>query len=145
MKNLFGVLLMVLVLGAGTSANVWAAEPGKVSPEDVKKQAGEALSAAKEYTMQEKQEYQKLIESQLADLSKKIEDLKAKAVNAKKDAMAALESQIADLKKKQEAAQQKLSELGSVTSKAWGEVKSGLDKAMDELKKAYEGARSKFD
>ncbi len=144
MRILFLSLLMAFMVFAGFQASVRAEEPAKVTSEDVKKQAEQTWSTAKEYTLQEKQEYQKRIESQLADLSQRIDELKEKAKTAKQDAVVKLQAQMEALKKQKEVAEQKLSELRSSTSNAWGEVKDGVDKAMDNLKKAYENARSYF-
>jgi hypothetical protein len=62
--------------------------------------------------------------------------------SAKQDAAARLEGTIADLRKKQEAAEKRLPELRSASTRAWGEVKAGIDKAMEDLRKAYENAKS---
>jgi peptidoglycan hydrolase CwlO-like protein len=144
MRIFWLLLLMAIVATAGFQANSWAAEPAKVTPEEVKKQTQEAWSAAKDFTLQEKEEYQKRIESQLADLSKKIDELKEKAKTAKEDVAVKLQAQIEALKKQQQVADEKLSELRSSTSKAWDQVKTGADKALEDLKKAYEAARSYF-
>jgi peptidoglycan hydrolase CwlO-like protein len=137
-------LLITIIASAGFQANSTAAEPGKVTAEDVKQQTQEAWNAAKDYTLQEKEEYQKRIESQLADLSKKIDELKEKAKIAKDDVAVKLQAQIEALKKQQQVADEKLNELRSSTSKAWDQVKTGADKALEDLKKAYEAARSYF-
>jgi archaellum component FlaC len=144
-RQLFLALLTAAAMFASFPGSGIAAEKGPVTSEEVEKQAQHALDTAKEYTMQEKQEYQKKMESQLADLSKQIDQLKETAKTAKQDVAARLEGTIAKLKKQQEAAEKKLPELRSATSKAWGEVKSGVDKAVDDLKKAYDSAKSHFE
>lgn len=138
-------LLVVVAVCASFQGNVIAADKEPPTADEVAKQAQQALDTAKEYTLLQKQEYRKKMESELGELSKRIDELKAKAKTAKQDAAAKLEGTIAELKKKQEAAEKRLPELGSATSKAWGEVKGGADKAMDELKKAYESAKSHFE
>ena len=145
MRHLLVRLLMTAALFASLHGSVLAADTGPATPERVEKQAQQALDTAKEYTMQQKQEYQKKIESQLDELSKQIDQLKEKAKTVKQDAVAKLESTIEELKKKQQVAEERLPELRSATSKAWVEVKAGVDKAMDDLKKAYEKAKSHFE
>jgi TolA-binding protein len=142
--RVFFSLLMVIVVSAGLQASVFAVEQGKVTAEQVKKQAQEAITTAKEYTLQEKQEYQKRIEAQLADLAKRIDELREKAKTAKQDVVTQLQAQMEALKKQQQVAEQKLNELRSSSAKAWDQVKTGVDKAMEDLKKAYESARSYF-
>ncbi len=145
MRRLLLALLMVVAICASFQGNVIAADKEPSTADEVTKQAQQALDTAKEYTLQQKQEYQKKMESELAELSKRIDELKGKAKTAKQEAAAKLEGTIAELKKKQEAAEKQLPEVGSATSKAWVEVKAGADKAMDELKKAYESAKSHFE
>jgi len=139
------LLISVLVCGGFQVNSLAADKQGTASPEQVKQQAQQALETAKQYTMQEKEEYQKKIEAQLADLSKQIEGLKGKAKAAKQEMAAQLEAQLAEFKKQEQEVAKKLPELRSATSKAWGEVKGALDGAMDDLKKAYENARSQFE
>ncbi len=47
-----------------------------------------------------------------------------------------------DLKAKTGVAEQKLRDLRSAGAEAWRDTKQGLDKAMDELQKAYDKAMS---
>lgn len=145
MKHLFWALMITAAVFTSFQGNGFAAEKGVTSSEDVTKQAQQTLDTAKEYTMQQKQEYQKKLESQFAELSKKIDELKAKAKTAKQNVTAKWEDTMSELKKKQEATEKKLPELRSATTKAWGDVKAGLDTAMDDLKKTYEKAKSHFD
>jgi len=48
------------------------------------------------------------------------------------------------LRKRRDAIFKKLEELRSTSGKAWEDLKSGLDTAMDEIEKAYQQALSRF-
>ena len=74
----------------------------------------------------------------------KIDVLKAKEDKAKTDGQAMYKEQIEHLRMKQEAAQQKLQELKGSGEEAWGELKVGLDKALEDLKEAFYRSKSKF-
>jgi archaellum component FlaC len=108
------------------------------------KRTEQAVNAAKDYTLEQKQEYEKKLESQFADLSKRIDDLKQKAQSAQQGVTDKLQGTFDQLKKSQEVVEKKLPELRTSTSQAWGEVKDGVDKAMTDLSQAYEKARSHF-
>lgn len=110
----------------------------QVSGEQLKKQASETLDTAKKYTLQQKEEFQKKMEVELQDLSKRFDELKKKADSSKGDALTALEARLADLKSQQKDVEQKLNELKSSTARAWEETKTKVEQAVDTLKKAYE-------
>jgi t-SNARE complex subunit (syntaxin) len=144
MKGMVWVCGLALVLVVGMAASGFAADEsqGKVSAQDVKKDLGRALEKAKAYTNQQRKEYQQKIQASLDDLKKKTSELKNSAEKAKGEAMSKMSAGMEDLKKKQADAEQKLKALQSASGEAWGDVKSGLDNAMIELKKSYEKAMS---
>lgn len=94
--------------------------------------------------MEEKKNYQKLLEAQLAQWEIEIEKLNAQAQKAKVEVRLEYLKQIDELKKKQEVARSKLTELKGSAGEAWQELKAGAEHAFDELKKAFSSAKSKF-
>lgn len=133
-------LLIVCFAAAGVS---FAAEKGDVTKGDVKEEIA-APQKATAPAEQEKQDYIKQIQNALDDVSKNIDQLKDKAQTATGDARAKIESTIATLKTQQEAASKKLQEVRSSTGAAWGEMKTGMGKAVDDLRKAYDDASKHF-
>ena len=128
---------------------IWAvnstfAQEQPVTKEDVKKQAAETVEKAKAYAEQRKQEYSKQAQSTLDDLSKKIDQLKEQAKIAKGEALTKIQTSLGDLKVKQDQAKQKLQESAASTGAAWEQVKTGVDKAIADLQKAYNDASSQF-
>ena len=89
-------------------------------------------------------EYQEKMEAQLKELGAKLEELKGKAAKATTGARAEMTKQIEVLKPKLEAAQQKLKELKAASGPAWENFKDSSEKAMADLKKAWESIKSKF-
>ena len=94
--------------------------------------------------MEEKKDYQKLLEAQLAQWEIEIDKLNAQAQKAKVEVRLEYQKQIDELKRKQEAARTKLTELKGSAGEAWQELKVGAEHAFDELKKAFSSAKSKF-
>lgn len=85
--------------------------------------------------MEEKQKaYQEQLESQLQELSAKIELVKAKAQEAEARAKIQYYDQLEDLRIKEKAARTKLSTLGRAGADSWEHVKEGVEAAMDDLR-----------
>jgi hypothetical protein len=126
------------------TVNSTFAQEQPVTKEDVKKQAAETVEKAKAYAEQQKQDYSKQAQATLDDLSKKIDQLKEQAKIAKGEALTKIQTSLGDLKVKQDQAKQRLQELAASTGAAWEQVKTGVDKAVDDLHKAYNNAASQF-
>jgi len=138
---------MVIVVGIGlvsAQQNVKAETKSGVSAQDVKKETKEALETTKEFTAQQKAEFQKKMRAELDRMQKRIDHLTAKAHQAKKEAQADLNEAIAELQMQKDATGKKLHELESASEKAWGDLKSGMSAAMEDLEKSYKRALSHF-
>ncbi len=118
--------------------------PGKVTPEDVRRDAGQAVDTAAEYSQQTKEEFQKKLESQLDELDAKIAKLREKGRDLKDQAKADWDRKMADLETKREAAHAKLAEVGHSSAEAWKDVRKGAQSAWDELDKAFRDASKEF-
>jgi predicted nucleic acid-binding Zn-ribbon protein len=91
-----------------------------------------------------KNAYIEKLESQFKDWSAKLDELKAKASDAKDEVKDEYNKQIDALRARQEAAQQKLQELKGAGEEAWREMKKGVDDAWKEMNKALKEAASKL-
>jgi TolA-binding protein len=114
--------------------------PGKVTPEDVRRDAGQAVDTTVEYSLQAKEEFQKKLETQLDELDAKIVTLREKGNNLKDDAKVEWEQKMTDLEKKRETARAKLTEVGRSSAEAWKDVRKGAASAWDDLEKAFRDA-----
>ena len=108
----------------------------------------EEAGAANPPSVDERSSYEKSMESRLSELGAHIDDLTAKAGEAKEQAKVKLK----ELKEKQEEASVKLQSMKETSAEAWGEFKHGMDNAFEELSKAWDemkagcsSAASKFD
>jgi chromosome segregation ATPase len=80
------------------------------------------------------------IEAELAEWRPEIEGLMARATRAQSDA----DRLIDDLKARHRALKVRLGELRQASEEAWGDVKTGVGKAWEELKPALHSAIAKF-
>ncbi|MGC8906402.1 MAG: hypothetical protein ACP5M0_03050 [Desulfomonilaceae bacterium] len=138
------VVRVLVVLGVFAYGGLVRGDEGKVTGGDVRKQAEDALDAAKKYALQQKAEYQQKVEQELSELGAKIGALKEKAQTATGESLRALQEKMGDLKERQAAAEKKLGELKASTYQAWMEMRDGVDRAVSELRKAYDGAARLF-
>jgi tRNA uridine 5-carbamoylmethylation protein Kti12 len=137
------IAVVVSSLGWGGPA-VAAQKKADVSAEDVKKETKEALEAAKELTVHQKEEFQQKMRGELDRMQTEIDRLVFKANQEKKEARVELDKAIKELQKQKDATAKKLQKMESASGKAWNDLKSGLNASMEELTKSYERAKSRF-
>lgn len=133
-----------LLLAIGCGQKPTDRPPGKVTSEDVRRDAGKAGETAAEYSRQTKEEFQKKLDAQLKELDAEIAKLHEKGRNLKDKAKADWEQKMADLETKREAVRVKLAEVGHSTAEAWKDVQKGAQSAYDDLDKAFRDASRKF-
>lgn len=91
-----------------------------------------------------KQAFQQKLEAQLQDWDDKLDELKAKAREAKAELRADYEKQLDVLSGKRATVQAKLQELRLRTEDAWEDLKGGTERAWDEMRKALDQIASRF-
>jgi chromosome segregation ATPase len=94
--------------------------------------------------MKSREEYIDDLAAQLKEWSAKIDELESKASAAKADVKTGYENQIRQLKGKRDDAAQRLQELKSASTDAWGTLKAGAETAWADLNKAVAAAKEKF-
>lgn len=141
------VLRFTAVLVGFLAALMFAgcAEKEETTAEDVKQETKEALETAKAYTEEQRAEYMAEMMDTLKSYEEKIQSLEMKAEGMGEDARAALEERIRMLKEQRERAAQRLEEMKSSSGDAWMEIKTGIDKAMEDMSKAYKKAAEQFE
>ncbi|MBN2515691.1 MAG: hypothetical protein JXC33_06620 [Deltaproteobacteria bacterium] len=150
MKNIglrIVVIVMVilgLVVACGDDKKETAESKDKVTAEDVKREAKEALKTTLAYTQQQKDEYQKRMDAKIKEYDQKIDELKKKAEVLKEEKEAELDKKIEELQEKRTSASKKLQDLKSASGKAWEDLKDGMDASMNELEHAFKRALSHF-
>ena len=118
--------------------------PGAVTAGEVKKEAKEAVDKAAALVKQQKEEYEKKLQTALDDYKKKIRELDAKAATIKEESKAQFAKEMEKLKAQEQELAKKLTALKSDTGAAWKDMTLGLDNSLNELKKSYDQAASHF-
>ena len=118
--------------------------PGKVTSEDVRRDAGQAAKTGAEFSQQTKEEFQKKLESRLKDLDAEIAKLREKGHDLKDKSKADWDRKMAELETKRDAARTKLAEVGRSSGEAWKDLRKGAQSAWDELDKAFRDASREF-
>lgn len=119
-------------------------EPGKITSEDVRRDAAKALNTAAEFSQQTKEEFQKSLELRLKDLDAEIVKLREKGRDLKDQAKANWEAKMADLETKRAAASAKLADVSNSSAEAWKDIQKGAQSAWEDLEKAFQEASREY-
>jgi len=145
MSRLISMFLLAGLLAAsGCERKPPDGTPGKVTSEDVRRDAGEAVDTAAEFSQQTKEEFQKNLDARLNELDAQIAVLREKGRDLKDQAKANWDQKMADLETKRAAARAKLDEVAQSSAESWKDVQKGAQSAWDELDKAFREASREF-
>ena len=133
----------VLIVGAAIS--LVAGMPAIAgSADDVKQEAGEALDAMKDFTVEQKDKAMAQGREMLDSVDRQIEKLDRKISDTAQDVSAETREdwrrQKARLIEMREEAADRLDRLGESTSEAWGDIKDGFAEAFGTLSDAVSDA-----
>jgi hypothetical protein len=142
----FSLMLMLagLLTAIGCEQKTANPTPGKVTSEDVRRDAGQAAETAAEYSKQTKEEFQTKLDTQLKELDAEIVKLREKGRDLKDEAKVNWDQKMAALGTKRDAARAKLTEVSQASAEAWKDVQKGAQSAWDELDKAFRDASREF-
>lgn len=115
-----------------------------VSGQEVEQEMGEAVSTAVAFSQQEADAYREKVESRIEKLEKDIASLRTGVEQKGARATADLREAVEDLEEQKESLKGRARELKTATAESWGELKSGLDEAMEDLESAYERTAAKL-
>jgi len=91
-----------------------------------------------------KKSYLAKLASQLNDLDKKLDELKAKAASSAGTVKAEYEKTIDELRGKRKEAEEHFEKLKAASKEGWKELKNGTKKALDSISKSIDNAIRKF-
>ena len=138
------LMLVGLFTGSGCDQKPADQTPGKVTSEDVRRDAGQAAETAVKYSRQTKEEFQKKLDTRLKELDAEIAKLREKGRDLTDQAKTDWDRKMADLETKRDAARAKLAEVRDASAQAWKDVQKGAQSAWDELEKAFRDAAGEF-
>lgn len=137
--------LLIMMVGLSLSLASFANRArADVTSKEVRQNTMTADSAATD-SEQERNSYIRKAQKEVNELSIDIDMLATKAQTARDRAKAKFDKEIKLLGEKRVTAEQKLSELQSANAGAWTQLKSGMDSATEDLKRAFVKAKKEFE
>ena len=136
MKSYIGGLRGIVGIGllAIPVAVMAGASDKPVTGNTVIRETQEAVTATKDYTIQQKDAFQRKVHAELDEIQVHISKLHGQANHASAEAKADIKKAIAELEKKKALAQKKAEDIHSATAASWEQVKSKTAAAMDDLR-----------
>ena len=136
MKNQVGGLWGIVGIGLLTIpvfAAVGAAEK-PVTGDRIVRETQEAVRATKDYTIQQKDAFQRKIQTELDEMQLQITQLHAQIKHESGKTRADIQKAIEELEKKTDLANKKLQDIHSATTSSWEQAKAKTAAAMDDLR-----------
>ncbi|HZH03032.1 MAG TPA: hypothetical protein VEY30_04545 [Myxococcaceae bacterium] len=96
--------------------------------EDVQRETDEALSATARYAAGQKEEFERRVRTQLAEIDRRIAELR-------KQTGQGAEQRLADLQAQRRTVDERLSQAQASMGTAWEKLKAGVEGAVEELDK----------
>ncbi len=131
------LLAMPVVVAAGASEK-------PVTGETVIREAKEAVTDTKDYTIQQKDAFQRKVQAELDEMQVRITQLRGQVEHASASARAEIQKSIEELEKKKELASKKVQEIHSATASSWEQVQAKAVAAMDDLRESLNHTLSHF-
>jgi hypothetical protein len=130
-----GLLAILVVVPVGASDK-------PVTGDKVLRETQEAVTATKDYTIQQKDAFQQKVQTELDEMQVRITQLRGQVKHASAEARVDIQKAISDLEKKKDLAEKKAQEIQSATASSWEQVKSKTAAAMDDLRESLNRAKS---
>ena len=151
----FGSTIIIALIAVGflmiacSSEQKPTAEKAKVeslatTPADIKKEAKDLAEVTMTYSAEQMTQYKQKISEKMAQYQTKQNQIRTKMTTMSEQAKASLDSQMEDLKIKKAKMDAIILELQTSSSEAFGNLKEGMDNAMEDMDKAYDKAMGKF-
>ena len=134
MKNYVGRLWGIVGIGLLIMPVAAGASDKPVTGDTVIREAQEAVTATKDYTIQQKDAFQRKVQAELDEIQGRITQLRGQVEHASGEARADIQKAIGELEKKKDLAHKKAEAIHSATASSWEQVKSKTAAAMDDLR-----------
>lgn len=142
MRNHVGVLWGMVGIGLLTVSVVGGAGASDkpVTSDKVIRETQEAVTATKDYTIQQKDAFQRKVQAELDEMQVRITQLRGQARHASTEARADLQKALREIEKKKDLANKKVKAIRSATASSWEQVKSKTEAALKDLRDALNRA-----
>jgi len=130
-----GLLTIPVVVAAGA--------PNKpVTGDTVIREAQEAVTITKDYTIQQKDAFRRKVQTELDEMQVLITQLRGQVTHTSAETRADIQKAIEELEKKKYLANKKAEDIHSATASSWEQAKSKTEAMMDDLRDSLTRARS---
>ena len=130
-----GLLTIPVIVAAGA--------PDKpVTGDTVIREAQEAVTITKDYTIQQKDAFRRKVQTELDEMQVLITQLRGQVTHTSAEARADIQKAIEELEKKKVLANKKAEDIHSATASSWEQAKSKTEAMMDDLRDSLTRARS---
>ena len=130
-----GLLTIPVVVAAGASDK-------PVTGDTVIRETQEAVTATKDYTIQQKDAFQRTFQTEMDEMQVRITQLRGQVTHASAEARADIQKAIGELEKNKDLVNKKAQDIHSATASSWEQAKSKTEAMMDELRDSLTRARS---
>jgi Skp family chaperone for outer membrane proteins len=146
MKNRVGCVWGIVGIGLITMSVAAAAGASEkpVTGDRVVRETQEAVRATKDYTIQQKDAFQRKIQTELDEMQGHITQLRAQVKHESGKARADIQKAIEELEKKKDLADKKMQDIQSATASSWEQAKSKTAAAVDDLRDSLNRALSRL-
>lgn len=114
------------------------------SAADVTREVNDALRSIKDYSFQNRDEYERRLQAALSQVDDQVEDLRERAAGASGEAKERLQQAAQDLQARSRVVRERLQRVRASSAPAWQELRSGVNSAFEELRDAFDRAASHF-
>ena len=139
-RSIYGVWVAI----AGIALVMGVPRAALAGTETITKEAKETLEATKQYTIEQKEAFQRKAHEELAVVQKQIGALREKGHEVSAATRAELQKSIDELEKKKDAAKRELEQLRAVTDSKWAAMKANVNSALEDLKSSYQKTVSRL-
>jgi predicted nucleic acid-binding Zn-ribbon protein len=126
------------------AAMVWSAQLAVVWADSARPDAGRISPARKRSGVKTKEGYVQEGKGDLDEWAAKLRDLQARSLRAGEETRAQLEKNIKALDKEIQEARKNLGDLQKSTESQWQKLRPGFDRALADIRRAYERVLSKL-
>jgi ribosome-interacting GTPase 1 len=130
-----GLITVSVAVAAGTSDN-------PVTGDTVIRETQEAVTATKDYTIQQKDAFQRKVQTELDEMQVRITRLRGQVKHASAEAEGGIQKAIVEVEKRNDLARGKVEDIFSATASSWKQVKLKTAAAMDDLRESFTRVRS---
>ena len=127
--GILGILLLAMPVAAGAGTT-----DKPVTGERVVREAQEAVTATKDYTIQQKEAFQRKVQSELDEVQARIAQLRGQVKHTSAETKADIQKAISELEKKKDLGEKKVQDIHSATASSWEQMKLKTSVAMDDLR-----------